>query len=75
MFEVIISQVKTGRVERRQFGTLEEAEQYASQREEKILRPRPNQRRVPSLRDWRIEVRSLPPAAETLAGAAPRSAA
>jgi hypothetical protein len=57
MFEVIISRLKTGRVERKQFGTREEAEQYLARTEEKLLQPRRGQRQwVPSLRDYRLEI-------------------
>ena len=56
MFEVIISQLRTGRVERKQFGTREEAEQYLLRAEQKLLTPRPRQKRIPSLRDYRLEI-------------------
>ena len=59
MFEVIFSKVKTGKVERRLFATLEEASAYRARREEKLLTPkRPNQR-PPSLGDFRFEVRRV----------------
>jgi hypothetical protein len=66
VFEVIISQVKTGRVERRQFGTREEAEQYLACTEERLLTPRPNRKRIPSLSDYRFEVQYREPVAAPL---------
>jgi hypothetical protein len=64
MFEVIISRVKTGQVKRRQFATREEAEQHVAQVEEKLLTPKPSQNRIrmPSLRDYRLEIRYCEPA-------------
>jgi hypothetical protein len=57
MFEVIISKLKTGQVQRKQFGTREEAEQYLTLTEEKLLQPRRGQRQwAPSLRDYRLEI-------------------
>jgi hypothetical protein len=56
MFEVIISQVRTGRVERHPFGSLAEAELYAAGREEKLLRPRRAGHKPRSQQDLRIEI-------------------
>jgi hypothetical protein len=57
MFEVVISQVRTGKVERKVFETREQAEAYVALREAKILAPRrdgsPSRR---SLRDFRMEI-------------------
>jgi hypothetical protein len=62
MFEVIISHVKTGRVERRQFGSRDEAEQHLARTEVKLLTPKRNQRRMPSLADYRLEIQYREPA-------------
>jgi hypothetical protein len=59
MFEVIICRVKTGKVERKLFETREEAGAYLALQEAKLLTPRPNQKRLPSLRDFRLEVRPV----------------
>ncbi len=81
MFEVIISRLRTGRVERRQFGTREEAEQYLAQQEEKLLAPKPNPRdpdappRIPSLRNFRLEIQYRPPVAAVEAQPQRREAA
>jgi hypothetical protein len=61
MFEVIISMVRTGRVQRRLFDTHEEATRFAEQRLDAWLNPkarggRPCKPR--SARDIRIEVQS-----------------
>jgi hypothetical protein len=59
--------LRTGKVERRQFGTREEAEQYLAKTEEKLLAPKPNRRypelppRIPSLRDFRLEIQYRAP--------------
>src|SRR5262249_12839186 len=39
MFEAVISQVKTGRVDRQLFGTREEAEKYLAATEERLVNP------------------------------------
>jgi len=59
MFEVIFSKVKTGKVERKLFATLEEAESYRARREEKLLTPKRPGQRPPSLGDFRFEVRRV----------------
>ena len=56
MFEVIISQVKTGKVQRKVFDSRSEAEQYIAWHEESVLTPRPR-RRQQSLRNFRVELR------------------
>jgi hypothetical protein len=61
MFEVIISLVRTGKVERRTFETREDAENYLSWREEKFLTGRGSAKR--SMRDIRLEVVRREPAA------------
>jgi hypothetical protein len=68
MFEVIISGLRTGQVKRKQFGTREEAERYLARSEEKLLAPKPNRRdpdappRIPSLRNYRLEILYRQPA-------------
>jgi hypothetical protein len=59
MFEVVFSKVKTGKVERKLFATLEEAEAYRARREEKLLTPKRPGQRVPSLGEFRFEVRRV----------------
>jgi hypothetical protein len=52
MFEVIISHIKTGRVQRKVFDSRDEAERHIARKEELLLygkRPR-------SLRDFRMEI-------------------
>jgi hypothetical protein len=66
MFEVIISLVKTGRVERLAFATREEAERHVARREETYLTGRGAAKR--SLRDLRMEIHYRPAAAPVLAG-------
>lgn len=56
MFEVIISQVRTGRVTRQLFDTLEEAEARVRLHEELVLHP-PRGRKPGSLRNYRVELR------------------
>jgi hypothetical protein len=56
MFEVVISRVKSGRVDRTLFATREEAERHLAATEERLLRPRPNSVKAPSLRDYRMEI-------------------
>lgn len=59
MFEVIISKVRSGKVERKSFGTREEAEQYVAYREERYLndpKVKPARRAMRSLRDLRMEI-------------------
>jgi len=59
MYEVIISNVRTGKVERKVFATRDQAEGYRALRETKFLTPRPGQWRVPSLRNIHIEIRLI----------------
>ena len=56
MFEVIISHVRTGRVQRGVFATRDEAERYRSKRQEGLA----EQGR--SLRDYRFEIKYREPA-------------
>jgi hypothetical protein len=62
MFEVIISSVKTGRVQRKQFATRDAADAHVRRHEDKLTmaqRPR-------SLGDFRVEVRHVPLAVPTV---------
>jgi hypothetical protein len=59
MFEVIVSLVRTGRVQRRMFDTHEEAARFAEERREAWLNPKPRGGKTPkprSARDIRVEV-------------------
>ena len=57
MFEVIISMVRSGKVERKQFGTREEAENYVTYREHRYLyNPKVKHWNRRSLRDLRTEI-------------------
>jgi hypothetical protein len=57
MFEAIISQVRTGRIERKSFATMSEAEQYISRKQNKLInRKRNGVPRPVSLGDYRMEV-------------------
>jgi hypothetical protein len=79
MFEVIISMVRTGRVQRRLFDTREEAERYADERREAWVNPKPRGDRpvkCRSARDLRIEIEYRDvPAIRQLMPAAPAQAA
>ncbi len=81
MFEVIVSLVKTGHVERKLFDSRDEAERYAAAREDRHLndpRLKPATRAKRSLRDLRTEIDYLEPNAIlslALAAAAARRAA
>lgn len=67
MFEVIISLVRTGKVERKVFATRDEADRYLTLREERFLTGRGSAKR--SMRDIRLEVLRHEP--ETAAAAIP----
>jgi hypothetical protein len=57
MFEVIISKVRSGKVERKSFGTREEAESYVAYREQSYLyNPKVKYWNRRSLRDLRVEI-------------------
>ena len=57
MFEVIISMVRSGKVERKSFGTREEAENYVTYREQRYLyNPKVKHWNRRSLRDLRTEI-------------------
>jgi hypothetical protein len=61
MFEVIISKVRTGRVQRRLFDTHDEAARFAEERLDAWLNPKPRSDRPckpRSARDIRIEILS-----------------
>jgi hypothetical protein len=61
MFEVIISMVRTGRVQRRLFDTHEEAAEFAQKRLDAWLNPKPRGDRPSkprSARDIRVEIQS-----------------
>jgi hypothetical protein len=71
MFEAIVSQVKTGRVQRKLFETREQAEKFLAETEERLVNPpkmwdvrrdewvQPKPR---SLRDYRLEIAYREPA-------------
>jgi hypothetical protein len=59
MFEVIFSKVKTGKVERKLFETLEAAEAYRERREARLLTPKRPGQWGPSLGDFRFEIRRV----------------
>lgn len=71
MYEVIISQVSTGKVTRQQFATRDEADLFIQRHEEKLMYPRPP-RKPRSLSDYRVEVqyRERRPARQLMAQAA-----
>ena len=65
MFEAVISQVKTGRVQRQLFGTRDEAEKYLAATEEKLVNPPKKwnkraqewqEQKPKSMRDYRMEI-------------------
>jgi len=56
MFEVIISQVKTGKIRRGYFATRDEAEQYLAKEEDRILCPTRPRAKPGTLRDYRMEI-------------------
>lgn len=60
MFEVIISYVKTGRVDRKFFDTRDEAERFRDGQEQKLLYGRGSRKRT--LRDFRFEIYHREPA-------------
>lgn len=56
MYEVIISQVRTGKIQRAYFPTRADAEKYVSKREEQIVLPKRAGSKPGSLRDYRMEI-------------------
>jgi hypothetical protein len=65
MFEAVISQVKTGRVQRQLFGTRDEAEKFLAAEEERLVNPKPQwstkkdqwvQPKPKSMREYRMEI-------------------
>lgn len=65
MFEAIVSQVKTGRVQKQLFETREEAEKFLAEAEERIVNPPPvwdkrqmewRQPKPKSMREFRLEI-------------------
>jgi hypothetical protein len=76
MFEVIISMVRTGRVERKLFDTREEADRHAEDRMSRWLEPKGRSGKNRSARDLRVEVvfRDLPAIHKLRPAASARSA-
>jgi hypothetical protein len=52
MFEVIVSHIRTGRVQRKVFASRDKAERHIARKEEQLL----SGKRPQSLRDYRMEI-------------------
>jgi hypothetical protein len=76
MFEVIISHVRNGRVQRGYFGTRDEADQYIAGFAVRLAFPKNPRHRPKPMRDYRIEVvHREPPVVRQLPAIAEASAA